>query len=68
MHYDRTGRNFTLFLFLAASDTDSRSEDSDADAVLEEGNRGRFRYGRRMNRLVRDIDSSLDPANYDLMP
>ncbi len=54
--------------FVAASDTDSRSEASDADAVLEEGNWGRYRYGRRMNRLVRDIASSLDPANYALIP
>ncbi len=65
------GFDFAVNFFIKImSDTDSGSdgEDVDDEAPLEEGNRGRFRYGRRKNRLVQDIESSLDPADYHPMP
>jgi hypothetical protein len=58
--------SFCVNFFLLESD--SEEEDPYADPPYqEEGNRARFRAARLKNRKVHDIDSSLDPSNYNPM-
>jgi hypothetical protein len=47
---------------------DSDYEDIDSEEEEEEGERRRSRGCRRSDRRVRDIDSALNPMNYNTMP